>query len=44
MNMAQLFHKTAGNSNVEIVVRLLPEMLFPTQAKRGLEWATHFGK
>jgi hypothetical protein len=27
-------------SNVEIVIVLLPEVLLPTQAKSGLEWAT----
>jgi hypothetical protein len=42
MNIAQRFHKLRIISDVEIVVSLLPEMLFPTQAKGGLEWATHF--
>jgi hypothetical protein len=40
MNIAQLFHKLRLISNVEIVVPLFPEMLTPTQAKTGLEWAT----
>src|SRR5258708_12017191 len=44
MNIAQLLHKLRVISNVEIVVPLLPEMLFPTRAKSGLEWATHFWK
>ena len=44
MNVAQLLYKLRVISNVEIVVPLLPEMLFPTQAKIGLEWATHFWK
>src|SRR6266496_4248031 len=44
MNIAQLLHKLWVIPNVEIVVPLLPEMLFPTQAKIGLEWATHFWK
>jgi hypothetical protein len=40
MNIAQLLHELRVISNVEIVGPLLPEMLFPTQAKSGLEWAT----
>ena len=40
MNIAQLFHKLRIVSNIEIVVPFLPEMLSPTQAKTGLEWAT----
>ncbi len=35
MNIAQLFHKLRVISNIEIVISLLPEMLFPTQAKRS---------
>jgi hypothetical protein len=41
MDIAQLLHKLRVIANVEIVVPLLPEMLFPTQAKTRLEWATH---
>jgi len=44
MDIAQLLHELRVIANVEIVVSLLPEMLFPTQANTGLEWATHFGK
>jgi len=40
MNVAEFFHKLWVVSNVEIVIALLPEVLFPTQAKGGLEWAT----
>ena len=40
MNVVQLLYKLRVISNVEIEVSLLPEMLFPTQAKSGLEWAT----
>jgi hypothetical protein len=38
MNIAQLFRKLRVIANVETVVSLLPEMLFPTQANTGLEW------
>ena len=41
MNIAQLFHKLRVISNIEIVISLLPEMLLPTQAKTGHEWATY---
>jgi|GEM_PF-4163622 len=44
MNIAQLLHKLRVVANVEILVLLLPEMLFTTQAKTWLEWATHFWK
>jgi hypothetical protein len=40
MDIAQLLHELRVISNVEIVVSLLPEMMFPTQAKSGLEWTT----
>jgi hypothetical protein len=40
MNVAEFFHKLWVVSNVEIIIALLPEVLFPTQAKGGLEWAT----
>jgi hypothetical protein len=40
MNVAKLLHKLRVISSVEIVGSLLPEMLFPTQAKCGLEWVT----
>jgi hypothetical protein len=40
MNIAQLFRKLRVIANVETVVSLLPEMLFPTQANTGLEWIT----
>jgi hypothetical protein len=38
MNVAQHFHKPRVITNIEIVISPLPEMLFPNQAKRGLEW------
>ena len=40
MDVTQLLDKLLVIADVEIVVTLLPEMLSPTQANTGLEWAT----